>query len=528
MKKLSRLTLKGKVLLVVCILMVSVTGVYTTEFIWIKLQDDIAQAKALSLQTAKTLSYMPALQESFLENGDLREFTILVDQMQYELKPMIIIFQKRNGSIIASSDEQKKYNQLRYEDIKKALIFGSSYVIQTEESNNQVLKAVSPIMIDYGDFKKIEGAVTVLYEMDVIYEEVREQIKKILLNSFVILLICVAGSYYLANSIRRDTLNLEPAKIASLYRERSAILQSVKEGLVAIDDKDNITMINSSASQMLGIESNAEGRKLTDVITSPTLLDILLSHEKQSNIEIQYKEKTLIVNTQPVYENSKPIGIVATFRDRTEIKQMIDTLSEVKQYSDDLRAQAHEFSNKLYTILGLLQLDRKTEAIDFIKSEMNTNSVQGEVSLSKIRDEKVKAILLGKMAQASEKKIQFIIDPESSLEPLPKKIPMSSLIIVLGNLINNAFEAVKDQNEKVVRFFVTDIGNEVIFEVIDNGQGIREGVKQLIFTKGFSTKGENRGYGLGNVKEEVESLGGIIEFTSKKGHGTVFTVYLPK
>jgi len=526
MKKPLRISLKTKILSLVILLIIGVVGAFSAQLIHLKLNDDIAQAKQLTLQNAKTLSYMPLLQESYREDGDSSGIISLADDMRYKLKPMTVFFLNREGLIYASTDDSKEYENVQVNDSGKALTYGSSYVQQTEESGKQVLKAIAPVVVDYGDFKKIEGTVVVLYSMDLIYTEIWGDIEKIFMSSSIILLVAVIASYFLANSIRKDTLNLEPYEIASLYRERNAILQSAKEGIIAVDANGIITMMNASASQMLGIEGKVEGQKMSEVIESRELVKMLESHEKQDNMEIHDNEKMMIINTQPIIENGKKIGVVGTVRDRTEVKQMIDALSEVKQYSDDLRAQAHEFSNKLYAILGLLQLGKKTEAIEFIKNETQTQVMEAE--LLHIKDEKLQAILLGKLAQASEKKIPFILDPESSLEKLPETISLSSLIIILGNLINNAFDAVKNQEEKMVRFFVTDIGNEVIFEIIDNGTGIADEVQKSIFTKGFSTKGKNRGYGLSHVKEEVAALDGTIEISTKKGNGTVFTIYLPK
>ncbi|PLR94642.1 hypothetical protein [Bacillus sp. T33-2] len=118
-------------------------------------------------------------------------------------------------------------------------------------------------------------------------------------------------------------------------------------------------MMNSSAHRLLEIHEKAERQHVSQVIGSPNMLQLLGCNEKQMDVEIQYREKIMIVNTQLIMERDKRIGIVASFRDRTEIKHMIDALSEVKQYSADLRAQAHEFTNKLYAILGLLQLNKK-------------------------------------------------------------------------------------------------------------------------------------------------------------------------
>ncbi|HZG73614.1 MAG TPA: ATP-binding protein, partial [Chondromyces sp.] len=145
-----------------------------------------------------------------------------------------------------------------------------------------------------------------------------------------------------------------------------------------------------------------------------------------------------------------------------------------------------------------------------------------------IRDPKVQAILLGKLGKASEKKVHFVIDSNSSLMLLPPHFKISQLITIAGNLIDNAFEEVANQRERDVSFFITDMGNDIVMEVADNGRGISNDQIDKLFNKGFSTKGENRGYGLANVKEEVDSLGGYIEVNNPKTGGTVFTVILPK
>ncbi|MCM3576251.1 sensor histidine kinase [Mesobacillus subterraneus] len=528
MKKFLRVSLKVKILGLVILLIVFIIGALSSLFIYMKQSDDIVQAKDLSLQTAKTLSYMPALHEYYRYGNTGSNINLVIDQIKYQAAPMTVFFQHRDGKVFASTDDRNLYKNLNNNNNDKALTYGSYYVLQTTEGEREVLKAVAPVTVDYGSYKKVEGTVVVLYDMNAITLSIWQDIGKILKASIMMLLLGVIGSYLLANSIRKDTLNLEPSEIAALYRERNAILQSVKEGIVAVDGHGYITMMNASAREMFGIKERAEGTQVSHVIDSLELLEVLESQEKQLNIEIQHKDKILIVSTQPIYEGINRLGLVGSFRDRTEIKQMIDALSEVKQYSDDLRAQAHEFSNKLYGILGLLQLDKKNEAIEFIKNEAHIQTIDENLLLSKVKDEKVQAILLGKMAQASEKKISFLIDPESSLEFLPEKFKLSSLIIILGNLINNAFEAVREKDDKTVRFFVTDIGNDIIFEVLDYGAGIDEEMKPILFQTGVSSKGRNRGYGLANVIEEVETLGGMIEFSSNEGSGTFFTVYLPK
>lgn len=124
--------------------------------------------------------------------------------------------------------------------------------------------------------------------------------------------------------------------------------------------------------------------------------------------------------------------------------------------------------------MGLLQLGEYEQAIEMIESETQVLHLQNSVVFNNIKDTKVQAILLGKLGKASEKKIKFEIVPESYLEELPSHIKLSYLIVILGNLIDNAFEAVYGLESPVVKFFATDIGSDIIFEISDNGKGIYE------------------------------------------------------
>ncbi len=138
-------------------------------------------------------------------------------------------------------------------------------------------------------------------------------------------------------------------------------------------------------------------------------------------------------------------------------------------------------------------------------------------------------ILLGKIGVASEKKILFEMNQESYLEKLPDHILLSQVTLILGNIIDNAFDAVADVKKPTISFFATDIGENIVFEISDNGKGISDEDLSSIFQMGFTSKeGESkRGYGLANAEKAVKELGGMIEVDNGL-ENTIFTVYLPK
>jgi two-component system CitB family sensor kinase len=207
-------------------------------------------------------------------------------------------------------------------------------------------------------------------------------------------------------------------------------------------------------------------------------------------------------------------------------------LSHIKAYAEGLRAQTHEYSNRLYTLLGLIQLGSYKEAIDFISKEVDVAQGFIQFLMKEIPDPIIAAFILGKISLASELKINFSVDRNSSFRDVPAEISRDSLVTIIGNLVNNAFEAVREneKEEKKVSLFLTDLGKELIIEVEDHGAGIDARNNEQIFKEGFTTKNNisNAGIGLSLVKKAINDLGGYITFSTNEGEGTIFTVAIPK
>ncbi len=136
------------------------------------------------------------------------------------------------------------------------------------------------------------------------------------------------------------------SKYSSLYNERGAILLAIKEGIIAVDFEGAITMINTTAKKILGVSDQAIGRKIEELLPHTKMYEVLKNGEMQTDQELKIGEHTVIVNRTPIIEKNKVIGVVASFRDKTEIQEMVNTLSEVRKYSEDLRDQTHEYTNK--------------------------------------------------------------------------------------------------------------------------------------------------------------------------------------
>jgi len=521
-----RVSLQTKILGLVITLIVGIIIILAGIFAFWEKQETEEKMGQLALQAATTLSFMPTIQEAFKRENPSEIIQPIALSIQEEVGAEFVVVGNKDSVRYAHPDAWKIGERMVGGDNARALKSGEYYISKAEGTLGPSLRGKAPIISEDGE---IIGIVSVGFLIKDINSAIWAKLVDITGISVVVLLIGTAGSYVLARSIRKDTLGLEPYQISSLYRDREAVLSSVREGIIAIDQAGKVKMINQSAMRILNIQIDTENKPITEVFPNTQMLRVLHSGLQEKDQEMILKDRVIIVNRTPILEDDQVVGVVASFRDKTEVREMVNALSEVKRYSEDLRSQTHEFTNKMYVLLGLLQLGNYKEAIVLIESEFETAQSQNRILSDQIDDETVQAILLGKISKASEQKINFSIDPDSSLEIISDHINRSKLVTILGNLIDNAFEAVEGQSVKEVDFFATDVGNEIVFEVTDSGPGISESVMPYLFMRGFSTKqGVQRGFGLANVNEIVKELGGTLEIGKSDINGTIFSIFLPK
>ncbi|KGX91235.1 ATP-binding protein [Pontibacillus marinus] len=525
LKRLLNVSLQTKILGLVTALILMVTVILTSAFTYIETKQIRNHTGSLALQTAKTISYMPTVIKGIQEFYPSRELRTLATQMQGQVDADFVEVATRDGVVYSHTSRYLIGNKRPSDQNYTAIVFGGYYQTDTEFNDKKALSGKAPIIGEQG---RILGVVTVGYFYEGIHERISDKVFTVITFSILALFLGLMGSIFLARNIRRDTLGLEPAEIAQLYRERGAILRSINEGLIAMDKTGRITLINRSARKLLDIDNDWVGKQIHLILPHVDVDAILNGTQVIHNWEMYEQGRQLIVTCTPVVNKKEAIGVVATFKDQTEIREMADTIYEVRQYSEDLRAQTHEFTNKMYILSGLLQLEHYDEALEMIEEESKVLEKQNQILFHQIQDPKVQAIILGKISKASEKKIDLEIDSNSSLAELPEHITVSPLVTILGNLIDNAFEAVMDQEDQHVSIFTMDFGDDIIFEVTDYGKGISNDEIDKITEKGFSTKGSyNHGFGLYNVKQAVLELGGSMDIQSESGM-TTFTVYIPK
>ncbi|PXW60994.1 two-component system sensor histidine kinase DcuS [Grimontella sp. AG753] len=335
------------------------------------------------------------------------------------------------------------------------------------------------------------------------------------------------GIWALVRVLKRILFGLEPYEISTLFEQRQAMLQSLKEGVIAVDREGNITLANQAARQML-LSTNNHGTR--DIRHTPLFADlqtVLQSGQPLSDQEIGCNGHLLLCNSVPVRGQDGVIGAVSTFRDKTEISQLLQRLDGMVNYVDALRAHSHEFMNKLHVILGLLNMKRYDTLEEYVLQ--TAEGYQNDIGTlqHQIQTPVVAGFLLGKINRAREAGVILTLANESLVPDNPNQQQVTALVTILGNLIENALDAMTDQSDGEIGLLLHYQNGWLSAEVSDDGPGISPAHIDAIFHKGYSTKGENRGVGLFLARQQCENLGGSITVESEPGVFTQFFVQLP-
>jgi two-component system CitB family sensor kinase len=352
-----------------------------------------------------------------------------------------------------------------------------------------------------------------------------------ILYTALALAVGVVASLILARAIKRVTFGLEPAEIVALVQEREATLHGIREGIIAFDAHGRMNVINDEARRLLGITGATIGQHLDDLVPLGRLRDILSGAVREADAVAVTDENLLVINRMPVTVAGRETGWVVTIRDRTEMEALLRQLDSVESITNALRAQEHEFSNRLHALSVLLELGEIEEATSYAGQLTTQATLVADDVRASIGPPVVAALLLAKMTVAAERGVEVRLDPESRM--LTGARDHTALLTVLGNLLDNAVDAASagpgDGQLRQVMVHIEGTDHEVSLSVTDTGPGIPPDQLEQVFVDGYSTKaprgGLHRGVGLALVHRLVLRAGGSIVVTSRAG--ARFEVRLP-
>jgi two-component system CitB family sensor kinase len=340
------------------------------------------------------------------------------------------------------------------------------------------------------------------------------------------------ASWLLSRRIKRQTRGLEIAEIASLAEHREALLHSIREGVVAVNNDGVITVLNDSAQALLDVTPGAVGRRVDEVGLDPAVTEFLQSggdgRAAQSDVVIVTRTRVLALNRRSATSQGRTIGTVTTMRDSTELASMQGQLSSHKSVTDTLRAQTHEFANQLHTISGLVQLGEYDSVHDFVGALTRRRAEISDAVTHHISDPAVAALLIAKTSLAAESGVALTIATDSHLSALDPALA-TDVITLLGNLIDNAVDVSEGSREALVTVHIDDAQGMTV-SVTDSGPGVPIHLREEIFARGVTSKPDvpgGRGIGLALVRLVSAQLGGTVEVTDGPVGGARFSVKLP-
>ncbi|MDG3085610.1 sensor histidine kinase [Vibrio hannami] len=417
-------------------------------------------------------------------------------------------------------------------DNEDALVRGESYISVNEGSLGVSIRGKTAVKDASGN---IIGVVSVGYLIERFDGWIIEYAQPLVLHFFIILLITLVVGWLFASHIKKNMNGKEPEEIAFAYNMRKSILRSVYEGIVAIDKQGKILTVNFTALELMGTDkkpSQLKDHGILDYINQGQFFFHTPYDENLKDELIKVNGEMMVANRVAIYDKERLTGWVISFRKKEELSSLTEELSQVRQYTDNLRAMRDEYENKISTIAGLIQMGESTSALGLIYNEKYRKQETIDFITSRIQCKQVAGILIGKAARARVMGLDLKFDDNCQLDALHESIDTNELSAVIGNLLDNAFEATlkNPESSKVVSFLISDVTQELVIEVKDNGCGIEPEIATTMFSRGVSSKDEAKGSGVGLylINKYVNNVGGVIMVDEVRPKGTVFSIFIPK
>ena len=484
---------------------------------------------------SETIATSPILKENDVQNSNvLAQESLLryLDSLKKSLLDVDVIsivnknntrFYHTNHNLIGTEydGEQPNFNDVSF------------YIVNTSGPSGLQRRAYSALYDNNGEHV---GFIMVI----ILTENVNASLMPIIVTYSVITLIVIVVelliSSWISGNIKKSLLGYEPDTISAMYLIRDNILESLEEGVIAIDKNSNIIFANNSVVKILDKTNEQEliGQNLSNIKNGLVIKRALIGEERELNIHEQISEDIdVLIDRIPIKNGQETVGTIGILHNRAEYTKLMEDLSGTRYLVDSMRANNHDFTNKLHVILGLIQMQMYDNAISYIENITIVQRATISKIMNTINEPSIAALLIGKTSRASELNVKFILRESSYFSNSDISLPTEVLITIIGNLIENAFESMNEKEysqyeQKQLLFGIYSKPNALLITVDDTGLGIKKENIGHIFENGFSTKGANRGTGLYQVKTMIDNLGGQITVETQENVGTSFSVSFTK
>jgi len=316
----------------------------------------------------------------------------------------------------------------------------------------------------------------------------------------------------LASRKVRKIYGVDPDQIHGMLQAREAVLYAVGDGVIGVDEHGTLTLANQEAIRLLGLPGDYEGQMIEEVL-EPSLVQFLrnTSNDRDLTENVLSGERVLIATRREAAVSGQHFGTTLTLKDRTELENTLRELRGQRGLTDTLRAQAHEFTNRLHLISGLLSIGEVDEAEEHIQRFVGPHQSDGVQLLD---DPTLGALLSAKLAVAHEAGVELRVHEGSHTGR--DWVSDEDTVTVISNLLSNAIEAAGDGGTVLIQVNADGRGLRAVVE--DTGPGISEAAQTKVLELGFSSKRgpqdpvHERGIGLTLVDRIVHRRAGVLHF----------------
>ncbi|MGH3435150.1 MAG: ATP-binding protein [Sciscionella sp.] len=482
------------------------------------------QYEQRALAVAQSVAGMPGIRRALAAGGRDPHGTVnqLASQVMRSSQASYVVVINRQGFRLSHPNHWQIGHKVSEPVVA---LDGQSHVRVDQGSLGPSANGRAPV---FGPDGTVVGEVSAGIPEQQVSSALWQEVPAIALYTALALAFGASASLLLAKRLKRTTFGLELHEIASLLQEREAMLHGVREGAITFDPDGRVTLINDEARRLIGMRASAIGETLPELLPAGRLRDVLSGVSEGHDQIVLTEEHCLLVNRMDVTLSGRTLGSVVTLRDRTEVEDLSQELVSTRGLTDALRAQQHEFSNRMHTVVGLLELGHTAEALDYLTETTGAAREFAESVNARIGNPIVAALVVAKGTVAAERAVTMLLTDDTRVPTA--LVDAHAVVTILGNLIDNALDAASagpSPAHVTVRLWAS--GPSLRIRVSDTGPGIPPGASGAIFREGFTTKdslrGSGRGLGLALVHRVVHRLGGRIDVT--EGSGPVFTVSLP-